>query len=208
MAISAQVSLWGLYQLDQTLLDGLIVPTGMDGDNVKQNLLLETESMEILYPNVPFLKAAITVWAAERKDVWDKLYATTQLTYNPIENYDRMQEDVGSRADQSRGSSTGSSAGHSAGSNTATASNTAYNSDTFKDTGKNVSSGSTDTSNSSLAQSTGESSSSTTFHSRVHGNIGVTSSQQLLTAEREVVQFCMTEYIINDFIERFCVGVY
>ena len=184
MAISAQVSLWGMYQADSTILDGLIVPTGMDVDNLKQNLLLETESMEILYPNAPFLKAAITVWAAERKDVWDRLYATTQLQYNPIENYDRIEE------------STKSDVGGSSGSTTNTHANTSYDSNTFKDTDKDISSGS----NTSHASSA--------FQSRTHGNIGVTTSQQMITAEREVSEFCMTQYIIDDFISRFCVGVY
>ena len=184
MPISAQMSLWGLYQVDPTILDGLIVPTGMDGDNVKDNLLLETESMEILYPNTLFLKMAITVWAAERKDVWDKLYATTVLQYNPIENYDRNEL------------STSKNWGGSSGSTTTTGSATAYNSDEFKDTGKNVSSGSN------------TSSSDGTYNSRVHGNIGVTTTQQMIEQERRSVEFCMTEYIINDFIDRFCVGVY
>lgn len=184
MAISAQVSLYGMLQLDPTILDGLIVPTGMDASNVKDNLILETESMEILYPNAPFLKAAITVWAAERLDIWEKLYETTQLEYNPIENYDRMEESVSTNN------------GSSSGSNTVTASATAYNSDTFKDTSKSISSGS-NTSNGSG-----------TFRSRVHGNIGVVSSQDMVVKQRDVVQFCMTEYIINDFISRFCVGVY
>ena len=184
MPISAQMSLWGLMQIDQTILDGFIVPTGMDGDMVKNNLLLETESMEILYPDPAFLKAAITVWAAERKDVWDKLYATTQLDYNPIENYDRSEE------------SESIAIGGASGSTTVTNSQTAYNANTFADTGKSVSSGS------NMNNSTGK------FKSRIHGNIGVTSAQQMITQERNIVQFCMTEYIINDFISRFCVGVY
>lgn len=184
MPISGTMSLWGLYQVDPTILDGLIVPTGMDGDNVKDNLLLETESMEILYPNAGFLKMAITVWAKERKDVWDKLYATTVLDYNPIENYDRQEE------------STSGSSGTSSGSTTTTASATAYNSDDFKDTAKNVTGGSNHNS------STG------TYKSRVHGNIGVTTTQQMIQQERDSVLFCMTQYIIDDFISRFCVGVY
>lgn len=184
MAISAQMSLWGLYQVDPTILDGLVVPTGMDGDNVKDNLLLETESMEILYPNAPFLKAAITVWALERKEVWDKLYETTQLTYNPLENYDRIEE------------STNINRGNSSGSNEAVSSATSYDSDTFKETGKSVSGGGSNFQNSG------------SFNSRVHGNVGVTTNQKMLTDQREVVKFCMTEFIINDFITRFCVGVY
>lgn len=184
MAISAQMSLWGLYQVDPTILDGLILPTGMDADNVKDNLLLETESMEILYPNTLFLKMAIQVWAAERLDVWTKLYNTTQLDYDPIENYDRREQ------------SSSSNTGGASGSTTVTGSATAYNSDDFADVTKSVSAGSN------------QSNSSGTYASRVHGNIGVTSSQQLIEQERKTVQFCMQEYIINDFITRFCVGVY
>lgn len=180
MPISAQISLWGLYQIDQTILDGLIVPTGMDGDVVKDNLLLETESLEILYPNTEFLKAAVTVWAAERKSVWDKLYATTVLQYNPIENYDRNED--------------GESHGGNSGNTTVINSRTAYNSNDFADASKDYSSGSN--------------SANSHYKSRVHGNIGVTTSQELIEAERNVSEFCMTEYIINDFIKRFCVGVY
>lgn len=184
MAISAQVSLWGMYQAEPTILDGLSLPSGMDADVLKQNLLLETESMEILYPSAPFLKAAITVWSAERLEVWQKLYETTQLQYEPLENYDRQEE------------SNSSNASASSGSTTVTNSAMAYNSNTFADTAKSKTDGSN------------QGNSSGTFRSRVHGNIGVTTSQQMLTAQREVVQFCMTQYIIDDFISRFCLGVY
>ena len=184
MAISAQMSLWGLYQIDPTILDGLIVPTGMDGDNVKSNLLLETESMEILYPSPPFLKAAITVWAKERKDVWDKLYSTTLMTYNPLENYDRIED------------STNTNRGNSSGSNEAVSSATAYDSDSFKETNKSVSGGGSNFQNSG------------TFSSRVHGNIGVKTASAMLKEARDEMLFCMTEFIINDFISRFCIGVY
>ncbi len=184
MAVSAQVSLWGMYQAEPTILDGLALPSGMDADVLKQNLLLETESMEILYPSAPFLKAAITVWSAERLEVWQKLYDTTQLQYEPLENYDRQEE------------SNSSNASASSGSTTVTNSTTAYNSNTFADTAKSNTAGSN------------QGNSSGTFRSRVHGNIGVTTSQQMLTAQREVVQFCMTQYIIDDFISRFCLGVY
>lgn len=184
MPISGTMSLWGLYQVDPTILDGLIVPTGMDGDNVKDNLLLETESMEILYPNAPFLKMAVTVWAQERKEVWNKLYATTVLDYNPIENYDRQEE------------STSANSGSSSGSTTTTSSATAYNSNDFADTAKGVTAG----------QNTNASNGR--YISRVHGNIGVTTTQQMIEQERNSVQFCMTQFIIDDFISRFCIGVY
>lgn len=184
MPISAQVSLWGIWKVDPTILDGLILPVGMDADTLKDNLLLETESMEILYPNAPFLKAAITVWSKERMEVWQKLYDSTLLEYNPLDNYDRYEE------------SESKNNGENSGSTTATASSTAYNSNDFADVGKNYSSGSN------------KSSSAGDYKSHIWGNIGVTSSAQLLTQHRDVAQFCMTQFIIDDFISRFCVGVY
>ena len=268
MAISASLSLYGIFQYDDTVLDGLNVPTGMDLDTVKNMLLIETSGMSILYPDAPFLKKAIALWSAERSDVWKKLYNTTVLEYDPIENYDRREESseetIGNEQNQSsqerstnsesRGSgqqrtqnsqnktagseSRGSSQQHRSGENTATAANTAYNSNDFADTSKSTSSGSDDVLDSTVSSGSETESLSGTnditdstlnsmtgrenisgsgnrsstdlrrLSSRIHGNIGVTSSQQLIQSEREVAEFCMVDYIVNDFISRFCVMVY
>ena len=40
------------------------------------------------------------------------------------------------------------------------------------------------------------------------GNIGLTSTQQLIKEEREVDQFNIYDYIINDFRQRFCLALY
>lgn len=40
------------------------------------------------------------------------------------------------------------------------------------------------------------------------GNIGVTSTQQLIKEEREIDQFNIYDYIINDFRQRFCLALY
>lgn len=232
MPISAQVSLWGMYKLDSTILDGLSVPTGMDADNLKQSLLIETASMEILYPDCDFLKAAISIWSAERADVWNRLYATTQLTYNPIENYNRVetgsrQENTGSTGNSTSTSQANASSNanrvsnsNSTGESSSTAANTAYNSNDFADTAKNSSTGenhalttdnSTDNSNSET--STTSSGNSTAFanagySTHISGNIGVTTSQQMIQQERDISLFCMAQFIIDDFISRFCVAVY
>ena len=116
--------------------------------------------------------------------IFTRMWAACTAEYNPIENYDRMEE---SKSDSS---------GSSSGSTTKTASATSYNSDDFADTAKNVTGGNNQN------VSTGS------YKSRVHGNIGVTTTQQMIEQERRSVEFCMTEYIINDFISRFCVGVY
>lgn len=40
------------------------------------------------------------------------------------------------------------------------------------------------------------------------GNIGLTSTQQLIQEQREVVKFNILDYIINEFRDRFCLKVY
>lgn len=228
MAVSASLSLYGIFQYDDTILDGLNVPTGMDADTVKNMLLIETVGMSILYPDAPFLKKAIALWSAERSDVWQKLYNTTVLEYDPIENYDRREEsseeNIGNEHVQSSqerntdSESRGSSQQHRSGENTVTAANTAYNSNDFADTSKSTSSGSDDIMDSTVSSGSGTENvsgsgkkSSTDLRklfSRIHGNIGVTTSQQMIMSEREVAEFCMVDYIVNDFISRFCVMVY
>ena len=43
---------------------------------------------------------------------------------------------------------------------------------------------------------------------RAYGNIGVTTTQQMIEAERESVKFDMYRVICNDFIDAFCVFTY
>ena len=43
---------------------------------------------------------------------------------------------------------------------------------------------------------------------RAFGNIGVTTTQQMLEEERKLAVFSIVEYIVNDFKNRFCVMIY
>lgn len=216
MPISATMSVWGLYQISPTLFDGLSVPDGIDKENVKDNILLESENLEVLYSNPDFLKAAITVWSTERLPIWEKLYATTQYEYNPIENYDRYEEGTNSASGTSSGSNTasesGESSGTSSGQNESISSNTAYDSNSFADSSKGTSSGTNSTTNEESRETTNsgnnEYENSGSFTTHVHGNIGVRSSQELIEQERKVATFCITSYIVEEFIDKFCIGVY
>lgn len=48
----------------------------------------------------------------------------------------------------------------------------------------------------------------TTHEQHDTGNIGVTMTQQMITAEREIAVFNIIDFIINDFKERFCLRIY
>ena len=90
----ASLDLLGIYRIDNTVLDLLEVPEDEDGnelidkDTLKDNLLMDTAEMEILYPDASFLKLAIGAWSKKQVPIWSELYASTQYEYNPIWNVD------------------------------------------------------------------------------------------------------------------------
>lgn len=102
----ATMSLLGLYNYDESLLDGLIeslpnkygIPSGytdsyytdvtIDPQTVVENLLVECAELEILYSDFNALKRIIKIWSAKEKLVWQKMYNTICYKYNPIWNKD------------------------------------------------------------------------------------------------------------------------
>lgn len=92
----ATISLLGLYNYDNSILDGLTLPSNFTADELtalKTNLLMETAEFELLYSDFDFLKYAITQWCEKRKSTWEWLKNTQDYTYNPLENVDMHLED-------------------------------------------------------------------------------------------------------------------
>lgn len=104
------------------------------------------------------------------------LYESTQFEYDPIANYDMTE----TSRDEDRATTSGDS----------TESSTSFDSTTQKDIGKTVSSGTANNTN---------------IHSlQRSGNIGVTSSQQLIEAQRGVLTFDFIQYVADLINENFC----
>ena len=90
----ANLSLMGMYYHDNTILDNLVIPTGIDSDVLKENLLMEAAELEVLYTDFDFFKMAIGSWSKKQLPVWTELLKTTQYEYNPIWNKDGSISEV------------------------------------------------------------------------------------------------------------------
>lgn len=230
--MSATVSLLGLKALNEGILGELVVPEGVDIELVKDNLLAETAELEVIYPDAVFMQAMIGRWSAKEMPVWDRLYKTTLLEYNPIENYDRMEEwtEAEDTKKNTEADATGTSRTDTDGTSTRQ-SNTdgvindqkyvsAYNEVEFTPTErdnntqneknnseqKDVGTVSVKTSAENTTDETGNR--NLLRKGRAHGNIGVTTSQQMIEAERDVALYNIIDVIINSFKNRFCLQVY
>ena len=252
----SSVSILGLYNYDNTLFANMAYPTGFTADDkatLTNNLLMELAEMEVVYPDVDFMKSAIGFWSAKEVVTWNRVYAAAQEEYNPIENYDRQESstDVTDGTRQHSGTDTSSTTVdndvvHSGSDVTANSgTDTTTNSGTDTTTNQIASYDSTvlqthDTSSllHGHMESTQHGMSSTLSHgehvatdetvsgsmthgekiddditlthtSRIHGNIGVTTSQQMLEQELIVAPKLNTiNYIIESFKNRFCLMVY
>lgn len=196
----ATVSILGLYQYDKTIFDGFKIPEQVDRDMLISNLLTELTEFEVLYPNTDFMKMIIEVWSGKELPIWKKLLETTQYEYNPIYNFDRTEEYTDEK--ESTTVSEGTLENH--GTDTENRYGAGFNSTDPVFTNK-------------IEQTAGSGNSSTgnidnserlKHKARLYGNIGVTTTQQMIESEREVVKFNIMDYIIDSFKKRFCILIY
>ena len=201
------------------------------------NILAECAELECLFPDPDTMKTMIGLWSKLNLSVWERIFTASQLEYNPIENYNRTEletisddrTDTHSGNDINRLSGTdtettsGSNTQTNAGTDTHTNSITSYDSNTqyVHDTSA-LQHGHTVTDNGSGSASTSYGKTETLTHGEkvVHegditrnnhtsGNIGVTTSQQMLEQEIEVsAKLNVIKMIVESFKERFCLLVY
>ena len=87
----ATLSILGLYNFDKTIFDDMQLPAGIEKQDVVDNLLMELSEFEVLYSNPSIMKFAIGAWSRKELNVWNKLYATTKVEYNILENLFRTE---------------------------------------------------------------------------------------------------------------------
>lgn len=99
------LSIMGMYEYDNSLFDGLDVPTYTDKNgivhvvnktDVINSILLNCAELEVIYPNFDTMKLAIGVWSAAEQDSWKKMFATQKAEYNPLWNVDADIVNIGS----------------------------------------------------------------------------------------------------------------
>lgn len=201
---------------DHSLFEKLTLPAGIDKDTFADTVLLKGGEFEVLYSDPDFMIDAVNVWGRKWYRTFEKWITALNVEYDPLYNYDRTEEwttvddgtDLTTRnlADSQQGSSTDT------GSGTSTDTVSAYNSNTFQNDRKNDSSSSGSTTTSTSGTETGtinvDHDNTQTRKGRAYGNIGVTTSQQMLQAELDLAQWNLYEHMSDIFLSEFAIAVY
>lgn len=225
----AMLTIMGMYDYDSTIFDSLTLPTGLDRASAIDAIVLECAELECLYPSVPFLKRAIGIWSATMQSSFNRVWSAMNLEYNPIENYDRQEDETttGTRQHSGQDVTSGTSSNNrtTADSREITDSGNVLNkiagfdasalvdhdSGTSSRSGTDTGSGTDNTTGTERTELThGEKiADAGTRTSRIHGNIGVTTSQKMLESELDLIpRLNFYRYLAEEFKRRFCILVY
>lgn len=258
---ASKMTLIGLYNYDQTIFDGLTFPAGIEKTVAVDEILVRAGEFETMYPDPVFLKSAITHWGRKHYRTFDKWVSALALEFDPLYNFDRMEEYTDTKSSQgsqntsesesstrgiqrSRGeaenesqrgnsvSGTGSESdnnseqkrGVSAYDDSATYQPREKQEDTGNSSGSGtgyaVNAASTDrdrtenevtqegASREGGTQTTTAGVEQTTHTAHLYGNIGVTTSTQLLEDFLRVERFNIYEQIADIFADEFSIQVY
>lgn len=207
--LGATLSFLALYDYDDTLFDGLIFPAEVDRDILIENFLAETAELEVIYPDPYFMKRALTIYGRRQAAVWASLAETFELEYNPIWNVDGKVTETETRDLKHTDDSDRTEKGSSTSSGTEEGKRAGYNSSSYGNDELNVSNGQ-GTANLNTKEARKGSDTGTVTHETVRtGNIGVTTTQQMLREELEIrPQLNIYSYIIEDLKSRFCLLIY
>ena len=106
MPTEAMITPLTMYNIDNTIFDGIVLPDyhfprsieyddlflkegwTLDKNVLIDNILMETAELNVIYTDPEFFKFAITRWANKEYPVWRALYETLFYRYNPIWNKD------------------------------------------------------------------------------------------------------------------------
>ena len=182
------------------LFKNLDLPEGLDKDTLTQNILLEGGEFEVLYADPIFMQSAIGVWSKREYDTFLRWVKALEIEYNPLENYDRHED----WTDTLDSDSTSRSQGTVDTNSTSTLDVSAYDSTGYQPKDKTSDLIDTDTTDSNT--STLDNKARHTGH--VHGNIGVTTSQQMLESELDLGYWNIYSRITEMFIKEFCIMIY
>ena len=201
------------------------------------NILADTAELETLYPDFTTMSVMIGAWSAIELPVWQRIYDASKLEYNPIENYNRTEletiSDDKTETHSGKDSTQHSGADSSTGSNSGTEAHSGTDTNTNSVTSYDSNSPMVHDINSLLhgesITTSGQGSSSTTYgrkeelthgekivhegditrSSHISGNIGVTTSQQMIQQEIDIASALnVCKIIVESFRERFCLLVY
>lgn len=208
-----------LLAWDDTIFDAMQVPDGVDPNDVIDRIVYKYGDTPLFTPDPAVVKFYVQRWSQRRLSLWERYKAAIELDYDPIENYDRIEEETlthglkvshtGTVTDKPSGTITDSVDRTQEQQRSADNASTYQPMDKETDTGKSNERTFTGYQEQRTYNNDDTNSGKDIRDSRIHGNIGVTTSQQMLNSELDLIpRLDLIDYIADDWHAEFCLMMY
>lgn len=228
----AKMTLIGFHNYMKSINDDLFMflktPAGIDKDLLINTILMNGGEFEVLWGDPYFYQNMIGVWSDKWQHTMTKWYEAINAHYDPVENYDRIED----WSDKSSKVSTGNSAetnerkehavandySKSTGSGSTENTRSAFDASDYQPhdkaasstSGENVSSGATaaDGKTTSNTKTNSVDAANNTHSGRIHGNIGVKTAQSMIGESLELYNWNLYNAIADLFLGEMVIRVY
>ena len=194
------------------LWDNLNLPEGYNNDIFINEVMKRGGEFSLLYPDLDFMKYQIGAWSIKWAKTFERWLAADNFEYEALWNLDvtSTRTEVGNNSATGSKTTSGTTSGSSSGSGTNEHQKAAYDSGTYQNTEKDISSNSVTSqgSNSGTESTTDNANHTITITESRSGNQGVTMSQELLDAERNVWMWNIYSHMADLFINEYCICIY
>ena len=205
---SSKITLIGMnafmLNMNDDLFKNLSLPEDLDKSTLTNNILLAGGDFEVMYADPTALQSLIGIWSAKMQPTFTRWVDALKIEYAPLENYDRMEH----WTDEASGTGTSESSGsvNTTNSDTSELTKSAYDQSNYSPYEKTINDGTVGTTS---TDETGTTMSNDSEHDgRIHGNIGVTTSQQMLQQELDLGYWNIYDKITQLFLQEFVIPVY
>ena len=184
--MQAMLSILSLYAYDNTIFDDLVLPEGINEQTIIDKICFDNAELSLIYTDPAAVKQLIKNWSTVEAPNWTRIAEALAAEYSPIENYDRHESftDTGSSSTQQSTGTTRKVAG--------------WNNDSALTPSEGVDS-----------SGSGSASNTNTRTGHLHGNIGVTTAQQMITEEVKLrSSITLADVISSSFRKHFCIMIY
>ena len=176
------ISILAMYNHSPDVFRDFEVPKQIEKQDVIDSIILECAELSVVYPEYNTMQLAIKLFSKKRLDAWTRMATALFEDYNPLHNFDRFEE--------SSDDETNNSSGDANSVNTVNG----YNGDDEHDK--------------QTTHGTDSSKRGNKHKAHLYGNIGVTTSAQMLEGELAIRKSDLINIIVREFKENFCIMVY
>lgn len=212
-----RITLYGFYQYDKTILDEIILPEGMDREMLIAEIIKNSGELYPYHQQPDMLKLNVKNWFSRNLYNFTQMHTALTAEYSPIENYDRTE--TINRVTENSGSDTETTTlgskniTQTIGNSENVTGVSAYNASDFtnreKETANNSDTITSTDSGSDTAKTDYGMKRTETENNRIHGNIGVTTSQTMITEEIKLrTRYDLYKVIAQMFEHEFLIQVY